>query len=83
MTTNKHENNINLDDLASMIKGEFERIDKQMVEASRERSEIKREIENIAIRLDNVAFRFEVQELEKKIRLIESIVADTRSRANV
>ncbi len=81
--TNNHE--VTLEDLATMVKGGFDSVDKRF-DAVNERFEKMektmkegfeknvREHEAIQLRLDNVAHRFEFIELQKRVEVLEKTV---------
>ena len=66
------------DDLAVMIKGGFDDMGKRMdgiehrmdgIEHRMDKLEVA--VEDVKLRLDNVAFRFELQDLEKRVKILE------------
>lgn len=53
-----------IDDLAAIIKGEFDNVHKEI-------GMVKSDVEEILIKLDNKADRFEVKDLEKRMGKVE------------
>lgn len=76
---NKNKKNIKLDDLAGMIKRGFDGVDKRFDENTKDhRSMMARldnlgnSVEEINLKLTNVAYRFEVVEIDRKLKRVES-----------
>lgn len=79
MMTKKIKKNVTLDDLAGMVKRGFDGIDKGFDENTRKHKVMMAKLENlkngqeeIKLKLDQVAYRFEVQELDRRLRRVES-----------
>jgi len=70
--------NMTIDDLAGIIKGEFDnaghRFDKIESEMAKGFKELRDGQENIELKLTNVAYRFELVELQKRVELLEKKV---------
>lgn len=60
-----------IEDLAVMIKNGFDAVDEKM---DGQFKEVNGRLEKIENRLDNVAYRFEINELDKRVKVLESKV---------
>lgn len=78
-------NNMTIDELAGMIKGEFDsaghrfdKIDGEIKDIKSEMAEGFKELrngqENIELKVSNVAYRFELVELQKRVEFLEKKV---------
>ena len=54
------------------IKGEFSKTHKQLDGIEKEIKGIRRDFEDLKLRLDQAAYKFEIKEMEKRIRRIET-----------
>lgn len=68
--------NITLDNLAGMIKRSFDGVDKRFDRIEKAlkdfREENSLEHEEIKLRLSQVAYRFELEEIDKRLKRVES-----------
>jgi len=64
-------NKINIDDLGSIIKNEFEKVNERFDKVDDDIKVLKQGQENLELRLSNVAYRFELKDLESRVKLLE------------
>ena len=71
-------NKINIDDLGSIIKNEFEKVNERFDKVDERFDKVDDDIkvlkqgqENLELRLSNVAYRFELKDLESRVKLLE------------
>ncbi|MCL5436122.1 MAG: hypothetical protein M1275_03515 [Patescibacteria group bacterium] len=62
---------ITLDTLAGMVAGGFSDMDRRFVKIEERLLSVEQGQEEIKLKLDNVAYRFEVQELQRRVALLE------------
>ena len=67
--TNK---NITLNDLAVMVKRGFDGVDEKFDKMENRLENLENGQEEIKLKLDHVAYRFEVEELDRRLRRVES-----------
>lgn len=58
---------ITLDDLAGIIKDEFDNVNKRFDNVNEQIKDLKQGQDNIELKLANVAYRFEMQEVNVKL----------------
>lgn len=68
----KNNEDITLNDLATMVKGGFDAVDKRFGKIEGRFDILERDHEEIKLRLDNVPYRFELQEVVKRLEALES-----------
>ncbi|MFH1426950.1 MAG: hypothetical protein ABIG60_00235 [Patescibacteria group bacterium] len=73
--------NLTIDDLAVIVKDEFDNVNKQFSDVNKRFdnvdkrfNEVNNRLENIELKLSNVAYRFELEELVKRIKILEKKV---------
>lgn len=71
-----------LENLAIMTQGEFNRLDKRLDSLVNEVLAIKIDLEQIRSSLAGVAYRFEIQDLEKRLEVIENKLGINGSQAS-
>ena len=67
-------NNITIDELAGIIKNEFDGFGKRFDKMEGQLKDLKQGQENIELKLTNVAYRFELQNLEMKVKKLSERV---------
>lgn len=67
-------NNITIDELAGIIKNEFDGVGKRFDKMEGQLKDLKQGQENIELKLTNVAYRFELQNLEMKVKKLSERV---------
>jgi len=68
----KIKKNITLDNLAGMIKRGFDGVDKRFDKVEARLSNLENGQEEIKLKLDRVAYRFEIEELDRRLKRIET-----------
>ena len=72
----KFKKNITLDDLAGMVKRGFDGTDKRFNEVTKQLKDFKEtnslDHEEIKLRLSQVAYRFELVEIDKRLKKVET-----------
>ena len=63
---------ITLENLAGMIKRGFDGVDKSFDENTKQHQQIFTKLEEITLKLNQVAYRFEVQELDRRLKRVET-----------
>ncbi len=64
--------NKKIDDLAIAVKKGFDGMDRHFDENAREHKIIHQKLEDIELRLSNVAYRFEFEDLDKRVKKLET-----------
>jgi len=68
---NKNNEKVSLEHLARMIAKGFGGVDKRFDKVDERLDTLEQGQEEIKLKLDHVAYRFEVQELDRRLKLVE------------
>ncbi len=81
---------ITIDNLAKMIKGGFDDVDKRFNDVDKRFDRIEVNLSNLQIdhediklKLDRVAYRFEIEELQKRVDLLEKLVLPKAKKSDL
>ncbi len=75
--------NITIDELAGIIKNEFDNVNKQFDNVNKQLKELKQGHENIELRLANVAYRFELEEVKEMVKILRKQVETLNVKAGL
>ena len=60
------------DNFAVIVKDGFDEVDKKFEQATEERKALRQGQENIELKLSNVAYRFEIEEIIRRLKILET-----------
>jgi len=64
--------NVTTEDLARMVKGGFDGVDRRFDKVETRLDGLENGIEEIKLKLDQVAYRFEIEELNRRLKRVEA-----------